>query len=108
MIDGAQSGSGLMSSSLRQSSLQVQMLLNTPEDRDVLLFAFVDQENYPAQRTLEASGFVKKGLMKYDWDSEGETCLYILNWRILQKKIKEKLIEVLKKQDPEPSPPSGL
>lgn len=107
-IDGAQSGSGLMSSALRQSCLQVQMLLNTPDDREVLIFAFVDQENFAAQRTLEASGFVKKGLMKYDWDSEDETCLYILNWRILQKKIKEKLLEVLQKQEPTSLPSDPL
>lgn len=97
--DGAQSGSGLMSSSLRQACLQVQMLLNAAEDKEVVIFAFVDPENEGAQRTLEASGFVKKGLMKYDWDSEGETCLYILNWRILQKKIREKLVAVLQNQE---------
>lgn len=106
--DGSQSGSGLMSSALRQACLQVNMLLNPTDDKEVLVFAFVDQENIAAQRTLEASGFVKKGLMKYDWDSEGETCLYILNWRILQKKIRLKLVGVLKKQEPTYTPPDQV
>ncbi|MDQ5951079.1 MAG: Peptidase protein [Patescibacteria group bacterium] len=104
LTDGMQQGSGLMSSSLRQACLQVQMLLDPTDDREVVIFAFVDQQNLAAQRTLEASGFVKRGLMKYDWDSEGETCLYVLNWRILQKKIRQKLVEVLQKQEPTTQP----
>lgn len=98
--DGMQSGSGLMSSALRQCCLQVQMLLNSPDRPDVKIFAFVHPANLPAQRTLESSGFVKRGLMKYDWDSPEETALYILNWRILQRKVREKLLEVLQKQEP--------
>ena len=97
--DGMQSGSGLMSSSLRQCCLQVQMLLNSPERPEVILFAFVHPDNIHAQRTLEASGFVKKGAMKYDWDSPEETYYYVLNWRLLQKKVREKLLEVLQEQE---------
>ncbi len=96
---GVQMGSGLMSSSLRQSCLQVHMLLNSPERPDVILFACIDPENLNAQRTVESSGFVKKGLMKYDWDSEDYTLLYILNWRLLQKKVRQRLLEVLQKAE---------
>jgi len=46
--DGMQSGSGLMSSSLRQCCLQVQMLLNSPERPEVILFAFVHPDNIHA------------------------------------------------------------
>jgi hypothetical protein len=93
--DGMQQGSGLMSSATRQCCLQVQMLLNSPKQPDVKIFAFVNPDNVPAQRTLEASGFVKKGLMKYDWDSDEQSSLYILNWRLVQRKVREKLLEVL-------------
>jgi hypothetical protein len=95
--DGMQQGSGLMSSALRQSCLQVQMLLNSVTQPDVEIFAFTDQENFAAHRTLEASGFVKRGHMKYDWDSPEESLFYMLNWRLLQKKVREKLLEVLQK-----------
>ncbi len=93
--DGVQSGSGLMSSGLRQSCLQVQMLLQNEQKPEVDLFGFVDPENLAAQRTLEACGFVKKGSMKYDWDSSEETYLYILDWALLQAKVKEKLLAAL-------------
>lgn len=99
LANGEQSGSGLMSSAIRQSCLQVRTLLTTEEPSDVEVFAFVDPGNIPAQRTLESSGFVKKGLMKYDWDSPSESCLYILNWRVLQRKIRQKLLEVVQKQE---------
>ncbi len=98
--DGMQSGSGLMSSAIRQCCLQVQTLLEFPQQPEVEIFAFVDQENFPAQRTLESAGFVKKGLMKYDWDSEDETCLYILDWAMLHQKIRQKLLEVIEKDSP--------
>jgi len=97
--DGMQSGSGLMSSAVRQSCLQVQMLLTSLEPSEVIIFAFVDPENIPAQRTLESSGFIRRGAMKYDSDSSDETYVYILNWRILKRKIREKLLEVLQKQE---------
>jgi hypothetical protein len=98
--NGMQSGSGLMSSALRQSCLQAQMLVNSPERPEVVLFGFTDQANIPSQRTLEAAGFVRKGLMRYDSDSEEETLLYILNWRLLQKKVREKLLEALQQVGP--------
>jgi hypothetical protein len=91
---GLQSGSGLMSSALRQACLQVQILLNSPSRPEIQIFAFVDPQNIPAQRTMESSGFTYQGLMKYDWDSPHESNLYILNWRRLQRKIKEALLKL--------------
>lgn len=87
-------GTGLMASAIRQACLQVQMLLNTNPKPVIDIFAFVDPVNEPAQRTLIAAGFAKIGSMKYDWDSPGESLLYSLNWRILQKKIRQKLVEL--------------
>lgn len=98
--NGEQTGSGLMSSALRQSCLQVQMLLDSVQKPTVELFGFVDQENMAAQRTLEASGFEKKGEMKYDWDSEENTLLYFLNWELLQHKVRQKLLAALPPQVP--------
>lgn len=93
--DGQQTGSGLMSSALRQSCLQIQILLESDQKPSIELFAFVDPENYPAQRTLEASGFEKKGEMKYDWDSYEEDFFYLLNWETLHQKVRDKLLGVL-------------
>jgi RimJ/RimL family protein N-acetyltransferase len=76
------------------------MLVSSPERPEVVLFGFTDQANIPSQRTLEAAGFVRKGLMRYDSDSEEETLLYILNWRLLQKKVREKLLEALQQVGP--------
>jgi hypothetical protein len=93
--DGMQSGSGLMSSALRQSCMQVQALLRDVSQPEVVIFAFTDQDNIAAQRTMESSGFIRQGLMKYDWDSPEESYLYILSWRNLHKKIREKILETL-------------
>lgn len=98
--DGMQSGSGFMSSALRQSCLQVEMLLNSPTKPVIETFAFIDPENVAAQRTVESSGFVYHGMMRYDWDSWDESKLYFLNWRALQKKVKDRLLEVLQAQQP--------
>lgn len=98
--DGVQSGSGLMSSAVRQSCLQVQLLLESTNKPKVEIFAFVDQDNLAAQRTLDACGFTKRGQMKYDWDSEGETALYILDWDILNQKVRAKLQEVVRAHKP--------
>lgn len=89
---GIQSGSGLMSSSLRQSCLQVRRLMNRPTSKLVLL-AFTDLENLAAQRTLESAGFRFQTRLKYDPDSENESALYRLNWHLLTKKVKGKLLE---------------
>lgn len=96
--EGVESAPGLMSSALRQSCLQVQMLLESPEQAEVIIFGFVNPDNLPAQRTLEASGFVKKGLMKYDWDSPKETLLYILDWALLHQKLHDKLLQTFQAQ----------
>lgn len=92
---GAQSGSGLVSSAVRQSCLQVRTLLNSLEKMDVEIFAFCDPENMGAQRTVEASGFERKGLMYYDSEADEKTILYILNWKKLQEKVRGKLLAVL-------------
>lgn len=91
--DGSQTKSGLMSSALRQSCLQVKTLLNMTSQPEVQIFAFVDPENEAARRTLEAAGFENRGSMKYDWDSPDETCLYFINWELLQAKLTTKLLE---------------
>lgn len=95
---GLESAPGLMSSALRASCLQVQMLLEAPDNPEVIIFGFVDPENLPAQRTLEASGFVKTGMMRYSWDSYKDTVLYILSWPLLHAKIREKLLQALQAQ----------
>jgi hypothetical protein len=86
-------GSGLMSSALRQACYQTHLLLNSPSKPDIQIFAFVDPENLPARRTLEASGFKLAGHMLYDRDSSEESALYLLNWRLLHKKMRKKLLE---------------
>ncbi len=93
--DGQQTGSGLMSSAVRQGCLQVQTLLGSTSQPQVELFAFVDPENFAAQRTLEAAGFEKRGEMKYDWDSYEEDFFYLLNWQKLHQKVRDKLLGVL-------------
>jgi hypothetical protein len=91
---GAQSGSGLMSSALRQSCLQVRSLLNYPKHTDLKIFAFIDPDNLPSKYTLEAAGFVKKGQMTYDSTTTDKSTLYILNWSRLHQKVKGKLLEL--------------
>lgn len=98
MPPGRESAPGLMSSALREACLQVQMLLEAPDEPEVIIFGFCDPENLAAHRTLEASGFVKKGFMKYEWDSYQETVLYILSWPLLHAKIREKLVSALQAQ----------
>lgn len=95
--EGIQSGSGLMSSSLRQCCLQVQMLLESPERAPTELFAFTHPDNSPAQRTLEACGFIKQGSMLYDWDSPEPTWLYILDWPILENKVRDKVVKSIQR-----------
>jgi len=95
---GLESAPGLMSSALRASCLQVQMLLEAPDQPEVVIFGFCDPKNLPARRTMEASGFIKKGLMKYEWDSYDETVLYILSWPLLHSKIRDRLAQALQAQ----------
>lgn len=96
--DQTQQGSGLMSSALRQACFQVKNLINPARQADVQLFGFVDPDNFPAQRTLTASGFIKKGTMKYDPDSEDVSLLYVLSWRRLTQKTTQKLREAIAAQ----------
>ncbi len=88
---GVQSGSGLMSSASREACLQMRMLLKPTTPSDLLIFAFVDEGNIPSHHTLEASGFVRKGIMRYDYDSYEENFVYTLDWPLLEEKIKAKL-----------------
>jgi len=96
--DQTQQGSGLMSSALRQSCFQVKKLINPTRQSDIQLFGFVDPQNSPAQRTLIASGFLKKGAMRYDSDSEDISYLYLLSWRKLMEKTTIKLREAIADQ----------
>lgn len=94
MKDGKITGSGLMSSALRQCCLQVRSLLGYPKQSDLILYGFVDPGNMASARALEASGFIKRGKMKYDYDSEDESLVYILSWKKLHKKIKGGLLKL--------------
>lgn len=94
ILPGMHSGSGLISSALRQSCQQVKLLLEAFGPAEVELFAFIDQENIPAQRTVEAAGFVNRGLMRYDPDSDVDSVLYILDWQLLEQKISQRLLEM--------------
>lgn len=88
---GNQSGSGLMSSATRQACLEMSLLLKPSVLSDLLIFAFVDQDNIASHHTLEASGFIRRGTMKYDYDSYDENYVYTLDWPLLEEKIKSKL-----------------
>lgn len=90
-LNGTQSGSGLISSAVRQACLQVKTQLKPLIPSDLLIFAFADQENIPSHHTLESGGFIKKGVMKYDHDSFEESIVYTLDWPLLEEKIKSKL-----------------
>lgn len=96
MIDGKVTGSGLMSSALRQSCLQVRSWLNYPKESDLVIFGFLDSSNKASIRALEAAGFIKKGKAKYDSTTDDESLVYILSWRKLQKKVKDKLEKTLR------------
>jgi len=95
LSDGVQLGSGLMSSALRQSCLQVEKLLTSSDQPEITIFAFIDPENLAAQRTVEAAGFTLRGPMHYDWDSEDESNLYILDWPLLHHKVEERSLEAV-------------
>lgn len=95
LASGQQFGSGLMSSALRQSCLQIGRLLEGEKFSDIVISAFVDPQNAPSIRTLEASGFTNRGLMKYDWDSDDADVLYILDWQRLHEKVHARMMEIL-------------
>jgi len=102
LTNGIQAGSGLMSSALRQSCLQVRALLGYPKQADLVIFAFIDPENEPSKRTLEASGFVRKGEMRYDSTTSDDSTLYILSWQKLHQKIHGKMRELFEAEVKEP------
>lgn len=94
MPSGQQSGSGLMSSALRQSCMQIRAILNYPKQANLVLFAFIDPENIPSRRTVEAAGFQKVGEMTYDSTTREQKELFILNWTVLHNKLTGKLLEL--------------
>lgn len=95
LIDGQKAlSSGLMSSALRQSCLQVRSMLNCRKQSDIVVFGFVDPKNISSIRSMEASGFVSKGKTKYDNDSIDESLLYVIDWSKLHKKINGSLLKV--------------
>jgi RimJ/RimL family protein N-acetyltransferase len=94
--DGSSSGSGLMSSALRQSCLQVKSWFSDLKEQDLVIYAFVNQNNPASIRVIEAAGFIKKGEMKYDSTSEGKSLVYILSWRKLKRKVKDSLEKALR------------
>lgn len=79
---------GLVSSALRQACLWVHMKLAAMQNRPVEIFAFIDPRNEPARRTLESSGFVKRGMMRYDADSLEDNEVYVLDWQALSGKLR--------------------
>lgn len=89
--------SGLMSSALRQSCLQVKTLLNK-KDSELIIFGFINPENTASIKAIQAAGFIKKGKAKYDSTSEEESDVYILSWRKLKKIIKLKMEIGLRKK----------
>lgn len=88
---GSQWGSGLISSAARAACLQVYSLLSLASPDDLLIFAFVDKQNMPSHRTLEAVGFVQKGIMRYDPDSNEDNYVYILDWQRLERKLLDRI-----------------
>lgn len=90
----ASPGSGLMSSSLRLACLQARQYIKTNFSQNLSLLAYIDPQNLPAHRTVIAAGFTKIGLAKYDPDSPTPSTVYRLNWRKLQDKIRQKLVEL--------------
>ena len=94
LMDDKTLSSGLMSSALRQGCLQVKALLNCKKQSDLVIFGFIDPQNEASIRSLNASGFVKKGNIKYDSDSAEESGLYVIKWARLHKKIKGNLLKM--------------
>ena len=94
--DGDCSGSGLMSSALRQSCLQVRSWLNYPKESDLVIYGFIDPKNAASIKAIEAAGFIKKGKARCDSTTDEDSIVYILSWRKLQKKIKLKLESALR------------
>lgn len=89
--NGRISGSGLMSSALRQSCVQVRSWLGKIKDSDLIIYGFIDPDNIASIRALQASGFIKKGRAKYDSSSEDDSLVYVLSWRKLRRKIRERM-----------------
>lgn len=79
---------GLVSSALRQACIWAHMFLTNKRPVPVEIFAFIDPRNHPAWRTLEAAGFSKRGMMKYDIDSPKDDELFILDWHELSGKLR--------------------
>ncbi len=91
---GGKLDSGLMSSALRQGCLQVKSILNCKQQSDIIIFGFVDPKNISSNRSVNASGFIKKGITKYDSDSAEESIFYVISWPKLHRKINKNLLKI--------------
>lgn len=91
--EGVQQGSGLIGSATRQSCQQVKLLREDDSSDRLKLFAFIDLQNEPARRTLVSAGFEPGGTLRYDWDSQEDSEFFLLNWKKLQEKTHQKLVE---------------
>lgn len=85
--NGQTNASGLMSSALRQACMQVRFLHKDLDQDKLKIMGFVDPVNVPSVRTLQACGFEKIAVSKYDSDSIDESDVYILNWDKLEEII---------------------
>jgi len=95
LMDGKNTiSTGLMSSALRQGCLQVKALLKCKKQSDLVIFGFIDPKNEASIRSLKASGFIKKGDIKYDSDSTEESGFYVIRWPRLHRKIKGSLLKM--------------
>ncbi len=94
--DGKISGSGLMSSALRQSCLQVRSWLGSIKDSDLIIYGFIDPKNTASIRAMQASGFIERGEAKYDSSTNDDSLVYVLSWRKLRKKIREQIDTTLR------------
>jgi len=94
--DGSISGSGLMSSALRQSCLQVRSWLNYPKESELVIYGFIDPKNVASIRAIKAAGFIEKGKSLYDSTADDKSLVYILSWRKLKKIVNDKMETALR------------
>jgi len=91
-----------VSSALRQACIWINNHAgNVDEDSlepKMIVMAFISPENSESRLVLEAAGFEKKGETKYDKDSEEKDEVYILNWKLLNDKLKESSLQKISPQ----------
>ena len=64
----------------------------------MIVMAFISPENSESRNVLEAAGFEKRGETKYDKDSEEKDEVYILNWKLLNDRLKDSTLEKINPQ----------